>query len=99
MSKSKDDAMVQMQAKLDAAEARAVAAEAELATAQEPIKVADPNDYLPEALKGKVKVINWTGGHTQVFGRYGTVNLTKLSLQRATSLVRGGFSKLELIKD
>ena len=57
-------------------------------------KIATPN-LLPPEVAEKIEVINWTGGHRQVFGRFGTVDLSTLTIQQAESLIARGFSKLK----
>lgn len=59
-----------------------------------PKAVKDPNEYLPKAIQAKFEVVNWVGGSLQHFGRFGEIDLTMLSLVKAQSLVRRGFSKL-----
>lgn len=55
----------------------------------------DPNTWLPPEVAEKYEVVNWTGGHQQQFGRFGRINLKKLTLDKATLLIRGEFSKLK----
>lgn len=98
MAKSNEPTVEELKAKLAAATERATAAEAALSenTSVTAKKVTDPNEYLSDDVAKRYKVVNWTGGHTQVFGsRYGRVNLTTLTVQRAESLILKKFSKLE----
>lgn len=55
----------------------------------------DYNNFLSKEVAEEFEVINWTGGHKQYFGsKYRTVNLKKLTLTQARSLVNRGFTKL-----
>ena len=54
----------------------------------------NPSDFLPEATAREYELNQWTGGHRQDFGRFGTIDLTKLTPQRAAALVAKGFKKL-----
>ena len=56
--------------------------------------VANPSEYLPESTAQEYKLVNWVGGHTQDFGKHGTIDLRKLTPQRAAVLVAKGFKKL-----
>lgn len=49
---------------------------------------------LPPGVAEQYEVINWKGGHRQVFGRFGEVDLTTLTPKRAERLIKGGFTKL-----
>jgi len=49
---------------------------------------------LPSELSEEYEVINWKGSHRQVFGRFGVVDLSKLTKKRAEKLIQSGFSKL-----
>lgn len=51
---------------------------------------------LPAEVAVKYKLVNWTGGHTQDFGRWGTVSIENLTLQKADILFTAKFPKLEL---
>lgn len=55
-------------------------------------KIATP---LPPEVAEKIEVINWTGGHRQVFGRFGIVDLTTMTVSHAESLIARGFTKLK----
>lgn len=57
-------------------------------------KIATPNPLPPEVAE-KIEVINWTGGHRQVFGRFGTVDLKTMTVSYAESLIARGFTKLK----
>lgn len=53
------------------------------------------NKMLPKEVAAKFEVINWKGGSRQVFGkRFGLIDLTTLTEQKATALVNAGFYKL-----
>ena len=42
----------------------------------------------------KFQTVNWKGGDAQIFGRFGTVDLSKLTIKQAENLIKRGFSKL-----
>jgi hypothetical protein len=41
------------------------------------------------------ELVNWKGGPVQVFGRFGVIDLQKLTLKQARRLERMGFAKLK----
>lgn len=53
---------------------------------------------LPKPVAEKYELVNWKGGAKQYFGSFGTVDLEKLTVQRADRLVAMGFTKLRLIE-
>lgn len=56
----------------------------------------DPaNKYLPTETAAAYEIVGWKGGPEQNFGRLGNINLEKLGLQRANSLVMKGFKKIK----
>ncbi|MEL6968630.1 MAG: hypothetical protein AAFO02_00565 [Bacteroidota bacterium] len=65
---------------------------AKASTSKTPIDPA--NKFLPAAVAEHYEVVNWQGGHTQVFGKFGTVDLQQMTLTRAQRLVNTKFSKL-----
>lgn len=40
------------------------------------------------------QLVDWVGGHRQVFGRFGIIDLTTLTPARAENLIKKGFKKL-----
>lgn len=50
---------------------------------------------LPSATAKLYRLVNWHGGHTQVFGSIGTINVSTLTTDQAARLVRLKFSKIE----
>lgn len=50
---------------------------------------------LPEAVAKEYELINWTGGHRQNFGRFGDIDISKMTPAFAARLVQMGFSKLK----
>jgi|GEM_PF-2749344 len=60
-----------------------------------PKKGMAPTSYLSEVISKDFELVNWVGGHRQEFGKFGVIDLTKLTPQRATSLIQRGFSKLK----
>lgn len=53
------------------------------------------NGELPAATAKEYELVNWHGGHTQVFGKFGTINASTLTLAQAARLVRVGFPKIK----
>lgn len=51
---------------------------------------------LPAEVAAKYELVGWVGGHRQVFGTFGVIDLSKLTLRKADSLYTRGFSKLKL---
>lgn len=64
-------------------------------TKVEKLSAADSH-LLPEVAK-RIRTVNWKGGHRQVFGRFGTIDLTTLRVGRARRLIQQGFKKLREI--
>ena len=52
------------------------------------------NSILPKDVAEKFKIVKWTGGHIQAFGRFGVIDLSKITLDHANSLSRRGFPKI-----
>lgn len=52
-------------------------------------------NLLPKEVSEKFELVNWKGGPVQLFGRFGKVDITKLTVKRAEALVANGFSKLK----
>ncbi|HQU52016.1 MAG TPA: hypothetical protein PK643_03340 [Saprospiraceae bacterium] len=52
------------------------------------------NKYLSKEVADQFKVTDWSGGHRQVFGRFGVIDLKELTITRANALVEMGFRKL-----
>ena len=52
------------------------------------------NTFLRASVARKYELVNWTGGHKQVFGPFGEVDLKTLTLAKAEALVKSGFTKL-----
>lgn len=50
---------------------------------------------LPSEVAAEFELINWVGGHRQDFGRFGIVDLERITLAQANRLVNQGFSKLQ----
>lgn len=50
---------------------------------------------LPAEVAEKFTLVNWVGGHRQNFGKFGVIDLTKITVDQATSLVKRGFTKLK----
>jgi hypothetical protein len=55
---------------------------------------ANKNVDLPKEVAEKFALKGWVGGHRQIFGRFGVVDLKELTVARAEALVKAGFSKL-----
>lgn len=54
-----------------------------------------PIPQLPAEVAKVYDLVNWTGGHKQDFGIvFGTVDLSTLTVAKAESLVKKGFTKL-----
>lgn len=51
---------------------------------------------LNKTVAEKYEVVNWKGGHVQDFGKFGVVDLSKLTIPDADALVKIGFQKLRL---
>ena len=51
---------------------------------------------LPAAVAQKYTLVNWVGGSKQHFGKYGTIDVTKLTMRRADKLFSMGWSKIAL---
>lgn len=51
---------------------------------------------LPTEVAAKYDLVNWTGSHRQVFGAFGTIDLTELTLEKADRLYKRKFPKLRL---
>jgi hypothetical protein len=51
---------------------------------------------LPAEVAAKYKLVNYTGGHTQFWGKYGKINVNELTLQHADRLFSQGWPKLTL---
>lgn len=60
--------------------------------------MADKSKYGVEALSKEVsdqfEIIDWAGSHRQFFGRFGTIDLSTLTVTQAERLVRLKFSKI-----
>jgi hypothetical protein len=57
-------------------------------------KLSAADSHLLPATAKHIRTVDWKGGHKQVFGKFGTVDLTTLTLGRARKLIRQGFKKL-----
>lgn len=57
-------------------------------------KVPVSNVSLPTDTAKRFELVGWTGGHTQVFGRFGKVSVSTLTPEQAERLVRMGFPKI-----
>ena len=51
---------------------------------------------LPPAVTAKYELVDWTGGHTQHFGKWGKVSIKDMSLAKADILFKAKFPKLKL---
>lgn len=51
---------------------------------------------LPSEVAELYELVNWKGGRRQVFGRFGLVDLDKLTVAKANNLAAKGFKKLRL---
>lgn len=49
----------------------------------------------PEELAKEFKLVDWVGGHVQNFGRFGTIDLSKLTQEGVERLIAKGFTKIE----
>jgi hypothetical protein len=50
---------------------------------------------LPKEVAEHYELVGWKGGPVQVFGRFGVVDINKLTLRHARNLVNRGFKKLK----
>lgn len=53
-------------------------------------------NQLPAEVAAKYELVDWVGGHRQIFGKHGVVDLQTITLARADKLFRDGFKKLKL---
>lgn len=51
---------------------------------------------LPAEVAEKYSLVDYRGGHTQSWGRFGNINITEMTLQQADRLYQQGWSKLKL---
>ena len=49
---------------------------------------------LSKEVAEQFEIVDWWGGHKQFFGKFGTVDLSTLTIQQAERLVGMGFSKI-----
>lgn len=50
---------------------------------------------LPEEVAKKYQLVNYTGGDTQVWGKHGTITVSKITLEQAARLVKNKWPKLQ----
>ena len=65
-----------------------------LAATAEVTKPQPWNGQLPAATAKDYELVGWHGGHTQVFGKFGTINVSTLTPAQAARLVKIGFPKI-----
>jgi hypothetical protein len=53
---------------------------------------------LPSDVAAHFELVEWTGGTRQHFGKYGLVDLEKITLTQAKKLASKGFPKLKPVK-
>ena len=49
---------------------------------------------LPNAVAAEFELHQWQGSHKQYFGRFGTIDLNKITLDQAERLVSMGFNRI-----
>ena len=49
---------------------------------------------LPDAVAAEFELHQWQGSHKQYFGRFGTIDLNKITLDQARRLVSMGFNRI-----
>ena len=49
---------------------------------------------LPDAVAAEFELHQWQGSHKQYFGRFGTIDLNKITLDQAERLVSMGFNRI-----
>lgn len=54
-----------------------------------------PKEFLPSEVAQKYELVNWVGGHKQVFGKFGTIDLKELTVEKCAQLVKQEFSKIK----
>lgn len=54
----------------------------------------DNTPKLNPAIANEFELVDWVGGYTQLFGKFGKVNITTLTKRQAERLIKMGFPKL-----
>lgn len=52
------------------------------------------NQYLPADVAKDYEVVEWHGGQKMVYGHFGIVDLSVMTVARAERLIKAGFTKL-----
>ena len=51
---------------------------------------------LPAEVAEKFELVDWEGSSIQIFGKFGRIDLEKMTVKKAEQLVKRGFKKLKL---
>lgn len=57
-----------------------------------------PDKNRPPEWASRFRLKGWKGGPRQVFGKFGEVDLTTLTIAKAERLIARGFDKIEIIR-
>lgn len=52
-------------------------------------------ECFPKELQSEYELVNWVGSHRQEFGRFGIIDLSKLTKDKVERLISKGFKRIQ----